>query len=145
MRQIKTVESVPYSASEMYALINDVESYPSYIPWCPKTQVVSTGPNEMVAKLYAQKGPVTQSFTTRNILVENQSVSMHLVEGPFKHLKGEWTLTPQSATSCVVDFEIEFEFANPIMDAMAGPVLEKMTGSLVEHFKNRAKTLHGAE
>lgn len=137
------VEDIPHSTSQMYELINDIEAYPSYIPWCPRVEVLSTGPNEIVAKLYAQKGPVTQSFTTRNVLVENRSVSMHLVEGPFKHLSGEWRLEPKGLNGCVVDFEMEFEFANPIMDAMAGPVLEKMTGSLVEHFKKRAASIHG--
>ena len=143
MRQIKIVEVVPFSAAQLYTLINDVEAYPSYIPWCPKTKVISQSPTEMTAKLYAKKGPVSQSFTTRNTLVQDKSITLALVDGPFKSLEGRWLLKALSEESCEVDFEIKFELINSIMDVVAGPILEQMTGSLVEFFKDRAQTLHG--
>jgi ribosome-associated toxin RatA of RatAB toxin-antitoxin module len=94
MREIKHSALVAQPPSRLFALINDIESYPRFIPWCTHSKVISRSEQEIVATIGVQRGPLTSEFTTRNELEPDRRVLMHLVEGPFRMLEGEWLLSP---------------------------------------------------
>ncbi len=100
----------------MFALINDIESYPKFLPWCTSARVQSRTDREIVASVGVRRGPLISEFTTRNELTPNQHISMRLVSGPFKTLDGDWNLTPvdmPGQVGCRVDLVMRFAFANP--------------------------------
>ncbi len=125
----------------MFALINDIESYPQFLPWCSGARVHSRSDTEIVASLDVQRGPLRASFTTRNELEPDKRVRMHLVEGPFRTLEGEWTLTPIGEDGCRVELALRFAFANPVSAALFEPLFEETAGSLVEAFVSRARAM----
>lgn len=88
MPQISRTALVPYSAEQMYQLVNDVQSYPEFIPGCTGSRVLESGPTQMTAAVDVSKAGISKTFTTRNTLTSNQSILMHLVDGPFKTLMG---------------------------------------------------------
>ena len=94
MREIKHSALIAQPAARLYALINDIESYPSFIPWCTHARILSRSQREIVATIGVQRGPLQSDFTTRNELEPDRRILMHLVSGPFKMLEGEWLLTP---------------------------------------------------
>ena len=125
----------------MFALINDIESYPAFVPGCTHVHVVSRTPEEIVATLGVKKGPMQTELTTRNSLEQDRRVTMSLLEGPFKELEGVWTLTPVGNGGCRVDLDMRFAFRNPMSAMLFESLFEQTASSLVDAFVARARSL----
>jgi ribosome-associated toxin RatA of RatAB toxin-antitoxin module len=123
----------------MYALINDIERYPAFVPWCTAARVLSRTESEVVATLTIKRGPLRAEFTTRNLLEPGKRVLMQFVSGPFRVLEGLWTLTPLGELGCRVELEMRFEFANRVAGTLFEPLFEDTAASLVDAFVKRAR------
>lgn len=134
---------MPYTAEQMFKLVNDIESYPSFLPWCRKSVVLKEEANLVTAQLVLAKGGLEKSFTTQNTLTPSSEMVMALVDGPFKHLKGDWRFTPMSEGSCQVSLDLEFAFSNKLIAMMFGPVFQQAANMLVDAFVKRAKEVYG--
>ena len=143
MRKVNKSALVPYSAADMYALVNDVERYPEFLPWCRGSKVLSHTETEMRASLELAGGGFHKTFTTLNSLQPGSAITITLVDGPFKHLEGRWHFTDLDGQGSKVILDMEFEFKNSMLDLMAGPVFHEICNSLVDAFIRRAKSLHG--
>jgi ribosome-associated toxin RatA of RatAB toxin-antitoxin module len=130
-----------YSAAEMFALVTDVARYPQFLPWCDQSAVLAESENGMTAKVGLSMAGLKQSFTTQNTHVKDRQVSLKLVEGPFSKLEGTWQFTPvgkNNERACKVEFALNYDFDNPALAALIGPVFDKIAGSLVDAFVKRA-------
>ena len=125
----------------MFALINDIESYPAFVPGCTHARIESRTPTEIVATLGVKKGPMQTEVTTRNTLEQDRRVTMSLMQGPFKEFEGVWTLTPVGDGGCRVDLDMRFAFRNPMSAVLFEPVFEQTAASLVDAFVARARAL----
>jgi ribosome-associated toxin RatA of RatAB toxin-antitoxin module len=128
----------------MFALINDIESYPQFLPWCTSAHVQSRTDREIIATVGVRRGALNSRFTTRNELTTDRRVSMRLVSGPFKTLDGEWTLTPvdlPEQPGCRVDLLLRFSFPNRLTAMVFEPLFEATAASLVDAFVTRARAL----
>jgi ribosome-associated toxin RatA of RatAB toxin-antitoxin module len=143
MREVMRSALVGHSAERLYALINDVERYPEFLPWCVRAVVESRTETEVVATLAINHGPLRTEFTTRNQLTPGREISMNLERGPFTSLTGAWTLTPIGESGCRVTLALRFEFSNRVTAALFEPVFEQTAASLVDAFVARAKAVHG--
>lgn len=143
MRRVNKSALVPYPARQMYDLVNDVERYPEFLPWCRGAQVLSQSDSEMRARLDLARGGLHKTFTTRNVLEPGQSITMTLENGPFRHLEGRWRFADLGTDGSKVSLDMEFEFAGALLDLMAGPVFHEISNSLVDAFIKRAASLHG--
>ena len=135
-----------YSAAEMFALVTDVASYPQFLPWCDQAEVTSEDAHGMTAKVGIAFAGIGQSFTTRNTHVKDRKVTLKLVDGPFSKLDGHWDFTPLgdgSQRACKVNFTLRYDFDNPALAALVGPVFDKIAGSLVDAFVKRASGVYG--
>ena len=133
-----------YSAEQMYALVNDIKSYPEFLPWCADTDILEDKGDFLVASISISLGKLKQIFTTKNIMRANTSINMKLVEGPFKELSGNWHF--QNANEgCSVSFDMQFEFKNKIMKHAFGAAFKKITDSMVEAFVERARIIYGTK
>jgi len=138
MREVKRSALVGQSPARLYELINDVESYPQFLPWCTHARVEARTPQEIVATIGVRQGALHGEFTTRNTLEADRSIYMRLVSGPFRTLEGEWLLTP-IADGCRVDLSMRFAFRNVLTGLMFEPVFAQTVGSLVDAFVARAR------
>ena len=143
MAKVSRSALLMYSAQEMYQLVNDVNAYPEFLPGCSETTVLLNQINLMKASIKVSKAGISQTFVTENTLIEGQSISMKLLEGPFKHLSGGWTFTALDEQACKVSLDLEFEFSNSIVKLAFGRVFHELIGSMVKSFSNRAKTVYG--
>jgi ribosome-associated toxin RatA of RatAB toxin-antitoxin module len=139
MREVKRSALIAESPARMYALINDIERYPEFVPWCTAARVESRKESEIVATLNIKRGPLRAEFTTRNLLEPGKRVLMQFVSGPFRVLEGLWTLTPLGELGCRVELEMRFEFANRVAGALFEPLFEDTAASLVDAFVKRAR------
>ena len=142
MPQISRSALVPFSAEQMYQLVNDVHSYPDFLPGCTGSRVLNATSNEMTAAVDVAKAGISKTFTTRNTLLDNQSINMQLVDGPFRKLMGGWQFTPLSEEACKVELHTDFEFTNKLIELAFGKVFKELAGSMVQAFTQRAKEVY---
>jgi ribosome-associated toxin RatA of RatAB toxin-antitoxin module len=141
MREVRHSALVSASPGRMFALINDIERYPDFVPGCTGAAVLSRAENEIVASLAVRRGALNTEFTTRNTLEPERRIVMSLVKGPFRELHGEWLLTPIGEGGCRVELTLRFAFSNPLSGMMFEPLFAQTAASLVDAFVARAKTL----
>lgn len=134
---------VPYSAAEMFALVNDIPAYPDFLPWCGDSEILASNEDEIRAKVQLSRSGIKKSFTTLNRLQKDKMIEMRLVEGPFQHLEGFWRFEPLNDMACKVMFDIEFEFSSKILALTVGPVFSQITSTLVDAFTKRAVEIYG--
>ena len=136
-----------YSPAEMYALVTSVADYPEFLPWCDHAHALSVDDTGMTAEIGIAFGGIRQKFTTRNVHVEGRQVTIHLVNGPFSKLEGQWDFIPLgdgAERACRVELALSYGFDNATLAKLVGPVFEKIAGSLVDAFVKRAQKVYGA-
>ena len=153
MKHVKKSVLLWYSAHEIYELVIDVESYPRFLPWCSRAEVLQRDEQGLTARLDLSYSGLRQSFTTRNVHVPDSSVQIGLVDGPFSLLEGLWKFVPlalpgastdpASPSACRIEFELRYAFANGILDAAISPVFDRIANTLVDAFVKRAEQVHG--
>lgn len=142
-RKVHRTALVPHSAAAMYALVNDVAAYPSFLPWCRGAEVIESSPTRMRARLELARAGIAKWFTTVNALEPDRRIAIALEQGPFEVLQGRWGFEPVG-TGCKVTLDMEFEFDSVLLDLALGPVLESIFASLLDAFVERADALHRA-
>ncbi|MDQ7073836.1 MAG: type II toxin-antitoxin system RatA family toxin [Gammaproteobacteria bacterium] len=143
MTTINRSALVPFSAAQMYALVNDIEAYPEFLPWCSGSRILQRSESEIEATVELSKGQLKKAFTTRNRLSKDREIEMKLVEGPFKRLHGCWQFDEIESLGCKISMEMEFEFSSRMMSMLVGPIFSQIAGSLVDAFCSRAKQVYG--
>lgn len=143
MAQVSRSALLMYSAQEMYQLVNDVNAYPEFLPGCSKTAILSNDNDVMKASVTVSKAGISQTFVTENRLVPGKSISMNLVDGPFKQLTGGWTFIALDDQACKVCLDLQFEFSSKLIELAFGRIFHELVGSMVKSFSNRAKTVYG--
>jgi ribosome-associated toxin RatA of RatAB toxin-antitoxin module len=141
MREVKRSALVNRSPAELFALINDIESYPQFLPWCTHARVLSRSPTEIVATIGVRQGALHGEFTTRNALEPDRRIDMSLVSGPFRTLEGEWRLAPIDPEGCRVELSMRFAFGHRVTALLFEPKFAATIGSLVDAFVARARSL----
>lgn len=132
-----------YSAEQMFALVDRVEDYPAFLPWCGGVEVQQRAADKLVAAIQINYHGVKQSFTTENSNTPPTRMQMRLVEGPFRHLDGTWQFTALRADACKIEFELHYEFSSKILEKLIGPVFSKIADSFVDSFCKRAEVVYG--
>ena len=134
---------IGYSAEQMYTLVDRVEDYPQFLPWCGGVDVKRQEGDDMVASLAINYHGIKQTFSTRNTNVKPVSMKMTLVDGPFKHLEGTWNFKALREDACKIEFELHYEFSSKMLDQIIGPVFGKIANSFVDSFCKRAEAVYG--
>jgi len=127
----------------MYALVNDVASYPQFLPWCRSATVHVETEALMEASLELVKGNMSKVFTTRNTLSPGRSIEIGLLNGPFRHLEGVWRFDVIDEAASEVVLDMSFEFDSLMGGFLFGPMFEDIATSLVGSFSQRARNLYG--
>ncbi len=133
-----------YSAEQMFALVENIEAYPSFLPWCDSVDVQRDASRQTaIATLSLNFCGIRQSFTTHNTNDVPTSIRMRLVKGPFRKLNGQWTFTVLSEKTCRVELHMNYEFSHFFMEKLIGPVFDIVTNSLIDAFCERARKVYG--
>lgn len=138
MKRIARSAIVECSAEAFYVLVEDIESYPSFLPWCAAAQMRERSPGRTVATLTLAAKGIRQSFTTENTNLPGRSIDMQLVEGPFRQFSAAWRFTPLRPQAVKVEFTLEYEFSSRIVAALLDPVFRRIADSTVGAFARRA-------
>ncbi|SRR5579883_107825 len=143
MTTIVRTSLVPYTCRQMFELVNNVEDYPRFLPWCHQSHVSSRDETHVEATLDIVWSGIHKSFTTRDHLTPYERIDITLVHGPFKHLEGHWLFTPLGEHGCKIQMELEFELTGNFMDRFFQPIFNHIANSLVDAFSKRAVEVYG--
>ena len=134
---------VGHSARQMFELVDAVEDYPKFLPWCDDTKLLYRDDTRTRATLHINYHGVTHSFTTENAKNPPHSMTIRLVEGPFKVLDGQWRFVELSPEACKVEFRLHYEFSSWLLEKLVGPVFSYIANTMVDAFVQRAEKTYG--
>lgn len=134
---------VSYSVEQMFALVEKVENYPQFLPWCGDVEVGQRTDLHLTATLSINYHGIKQRFTTRNTNSPPNLMEMTLVDGPFKQLFGRWKFSELRSDACKIEFDLNYEFSSRLLEHLIGPVFSKIANSFVDSFCARAEKVYG--
>ena len=143
MTTINKSALVTYTSEQMFRLVDDIEAYADFLPWCGKATEIHRDEHKVEASLLISHSGLNKTFTTQNTLEQFSKIEMRLVDGPFKSLQGVWLFEPLGEAACKVTLNLEFEFSSKIVSITLGPVFSKMANTLVDAFIKRAENIYG--
>jgi ribosome-associated toxin RatA of RatAB toxin-antitoxin module len=133
---------VNFSATQMYSLVCDIESYPQFLPWCDDATMLEQSDTHQVASVTVDRRMKGISFTTRNSLIADESIQMALVSGPFKRFGGVWTFKALDESACRVELSMDFEFQSRVLGVLLGAAFTKICDTMVAAFVKRASDVY---
>ena len=142
MRKISRSAIVPYSNRQMYTLVEDVESYPDFLPWCSAATLHWRDGDELEGSVEMNRAGLKRRFRTRNRMRQDEAIELTLVEGPFSHLSGTWGFKALGEAGCKVSLDVEFEVRSRTTDRLLGRYFEEICNSLVDAFVRRAEQMY---
>ena len=143
MHKVQRSVLVPYSAAQMFDLVAKVEDYPKFMPWCGGTEVHERDENGVRASVVIQFAGLRQRFTTRNTHHYPDRIQLDLVDGPFSMLEGVWEFQPLAHDACKVVFTMQYQFSSRALEALVGPVFNRIATSFIDAFTQRAEACYG--
>jgi ribosome-associated toxin RatA of RatAB toxin-antitoxin module len=143
MQRVTKSVLVPFSAGLMFELVDRVELYPQFLPWCGGAHVLALRDDGKTARIDIDYHGVKAHFTTDNANRPPEAIVVTLVDGPFRHLHGEWRFHTLAEEACKVEFELAYEFTTHVLEKVVGPVFSRIANTFIDAFVKRAETLHG--
>ena len=142
MREMHRSALVPYSADQMFDLVEQVEHYPEFLPWCTGTQLIERTEAVVAATVEVGFRDLHVHVTTRNEKRRPEWMAIHMKDGTFRHFFGEWRLTPLGTLGCRIDFMLRYELALG-SEKLAGPLIDRAANQMVDAFVRRAEAIYG--
>lgn len=140
---------LPYSAQAMYDLVADVASYPKFLPWTAAARIRARTPQPdgtevMEADLVISFKVFRERFGSRvRLRPAEMKIDTEYLDGPFRYMKSYWSFRPTGPESCDVEFFVDFEFRNAILQGIIGIVFNEAVQRMVKAFEKRAADLYG--
>ena len=141
MKKIYKEEEINVTMSIIFNLINNIEEYPKFLPWCKKTEVTKESENSQIGKIFISKSFINWSFSTKNIIDRNKSISLSLIDGPFDKLDGSWNFKEIDDNNTLVSLEINYKFKNSLIELSIEPIFTTIMNSILESFVDQAFTI----
>ena len=133
---------VKYSAQQMFDLVNDIEAYQQFLPWCSGSRILKREDNVVEAELMIAKGGFKKSFSTRNLIDDGGKITVSLLDGPFSYLEGVWNFMPLREDASKISLDLEFEMSGKLASLAFGAVFNQICNTMVSSFTSRAKLVY---
>ncbi|MFN3751626.1 MAG: type II toxin-antitoxin system RatA family toxin [Thiobacillus sp.] len=138
MARVEKSVLVAHTPERMFDLVDRVEDYPAFLPWCGGTTLRWRDEITTVATIHIAYLGVRHSFTTENTKTRPHEMRIRLQEGPFSHLEGDWTFIPLGDDACKVMFRLDYTFSSRALETVLAPVFDHIARTLVDAFVHRA-------
>lgn len=131
------------TAVQMFDLVDRVEEYPAFLPWCGGTELIERTDSKTAARLHINYHGLKAQFATENAKEAPHWMNIELREGPFRRMDGGWRFTSLGDTACKIEFRLHYEFSNRMLEKALGPVFNHIANTFVESFVKRAQQIYG--
>jgi ribosome-associated toxin RatA of RatAB toxin-antitoxin module len=134
---------VKFSAQQMFDLVDNIEAYPQFLPWCSGSRIIKREDDVVEAELMISKGGFKKSFSTRNSIDRGGRISISLLNGPFSYLEGVWNFMPLREDASKISLDLEFEMSGKLASLAFGAIFNQICNTMVSSFTDRAKQIYG--
>jgi ribosome-associated toxin RatA of RatAB toxin-antitoxin module len=138
MHRVRKNAIVFHSKNKMFTLVDLIENYPKFLPWCGSTKIIERNNNKTIASIEINYKGIKQTFTTENTKKINDKMIIKLINGPFKSLSGEWLFKELEKDSCQIELKLEYEFSNIILEKLISPVFNIIANTFIDEFIKEA-------
>ena len=138
MKKIFKEEDINIDIETIFNLINDIENYPNYLPWCTDTEVKQQSDTVIIGKIYISKSLIKWNFSTKNSINKNKSIDLKLVDGPFDDFNGRWLFTRIDDNNTKVSLEMNYKFKSTIIELSIEPIFTSIMNSILQSFIQEA-------
>lgn len=142
MTKVQKSALVKFSAQSMFELVDNIEAYPEFLPWCCGSRIISRTENVVEAELMISKGGFKKSFATRNISDGGGRIKLSLINGPFTSLEGMWNFMPLREDASKISLDLEFEMSGKLASLAFGRVFNQICTTMISSFTQRAKQIY---
>lgn len=143
MKRVARSAIVEHAAAAVYSIVEDIESYPEFLPWCRAAKVLERGPTRTVATLTVGVRGIRQSFTTENANCPGEGIDLRLLKGPFRKFAAAWRFIPLGKGAARIQFSMEYEFSSRVIGRALEPLFDNIADTMVTAFSRRADQLYG--
>ena len=143
MKRVARSAIVEHAAAAVYAIVEDIEAYPEFLPWCYAAKVHERRPEHTIATLTVGMRAIRQSFTTENANHPGEGIDLRLVKGPFRKFAAAWRFTPLGEHAAKIEFSMEYEFSSRVVGKVLEPLFDNIADTMVSAFSRRADELYG--
>jgi len=131
------------TAQQMFDLVDRVEDYPQFLPWCGGTELLERSAGITAARIHINYHGIKAHFATENPKEAPHRMDIAFREGPFRRLDGGWRFTALGDAGCKVEFRLNYEFSSRVLEKALGPVFNHIVGTFVDSFVKRAHQIYG--
>jgi ribosome-associated toxin RatA of RatAB toxin-antitoxin module len=142
MARVEKSVLVAHTPERMFALVDKVEEYPIFLPWCGGTELIVRDEFRTEATLHIAYMGIRQSFTTENTKQHPREMRIRLKEGPFSEMEGDWLFLPLGSDACKVEFRLQYVFSSRVLETILSPVFSHITNTFVDAFVRRADEVY---
>jgi ribosome-associated toxin RatA of RatAB toxin-antitoxin module len=142
MKRIARSAIVEHPVRELYALVEDIEAYPQFLPWCREARVRERSAGRTVATLTVGVRGVRYEFSTENSNLQSEAIDMRLLEGPFRHFEAHWRFHALGAHAARIEYSMTYQLASGLVARALAPIFDSIADTMVEAFKRRADQVH---
>ncbi|HEY3432774.1 MAG TPA: type II toxin-antitoxin system RatA family toxin [Rhodocyclaceae bacterium] len=143
MAVVEKTVLIERTPAQMFHLVDLVEEYPQFLPWCGGTELHERTETRTVATLHINYHGLKSHFSTENEKETPNWMSIKLRDGPLKQLDGMWSFIPLGEVACKIEFRLHYEFSNKLLEKALGPVFNHIANTFVESFVKRANQRYG--
>jgi ribosome-associated toxin RatA of RatAB toxin-antitoxin module len=143
MAEVNKSVLVEHSASRMFELVDTVERYAEFLPWCGGSECMFRDDQVTRATVHINYRGIRQSFSTENAKIAPRQMLIKLIEGPFRMLEGSWKFTDLAGAGCKVELSLRYEFSSRLLEKLVGPVFGFIANNMVDAFVKRADSIYG--
>lgn len=144
MARVEKSVLVGHTPERMFELVDRVEDYPAFLPWCGGTELKLRDASQTVATIHIAYLGIRQSFTTENAKAYPNEMRIQLRDGPFAELEGDWVFTPLGQDACKIEFRLHYVFSSRMLETVLAPVFSHITSTFVDAFVKRADEVYAA-
>ena len=144
MARVEKSVLVAHPPERMFDLVDRVEDYPIFLPWCGGTELKARDEDITVATIHIAYMGIRQSFTTENTKTRPHEMRIRLRDGPFSELEGNWMFLPLGDDACKIEFRLRYVFSSRVLEAILAPVFSHITNTFVDAFVRRADEVYSA-
>ncbi len=134
---------MPYTPAQMFDLVAAVDVYPEFLPWCLASRITKREGDVFYADLIIGYKMIREKFGSRVTALRPDHIHVEYLSGPMKYLSNHWRFLPEPDGGCIIDFYVEFEFKNPVLQKLIAMFFEEAVKRMVGAFEARAKALYG--
>jgi coenzyme Q-binding protein COQ10 len=134
---------LPYTPEQLFNLVADIERYPEFLPWCLAARIRRREGRTIHADLVIGFRMVRERFTSKVDLSPQRRIDVAYAQGPFKYLNNHWEFAPTEDGGCEIDFFVDFEFRNRVLQKLIEVLFQEAVRRMVSAFETRARALYG--